>query len=409
MLTHRPTARSAALLLVTIGSACHRPSQPSRAVSRDSGGVTIIESSAPLGPAHIPWSIDTTTGLDIGAAQDDPHQQLTGIAIARRLANSEILVATRATSELRYFDSSGSWLRSTGRKGQGPGEFESLGWVMTGPGDTLRTYDWGNRRLSVFGPTGNYIRSWMLKSPTPQTSATPYAVLANGTVLAGTSRFVVPGFPSGVMRDTTRLLLYSEKGEPVDSFGPFPGGESLVKSDANSGTVMGLPFGKTFSAAVTDAYDHIFVGSADRPEVGLWSMTGHLERLVRWNALQPTVTEKDRAQYVAAIQADAAVGQKAMYEELVRMVESAPLPAKRPAYARFLTGPRGSLWVESYQARHETYPTVYEVFDSAGQWLGPVTLPARFKALQVDERFLLGTWKDADDVEHVRLFRMTAR
>ena len=231
---------------LTASDACH-PSSPAsaHALARDSAGVAIIESSAPLGAEHLPWSVDTVPIIDLGAHEDDPHEEFGGTVIPVRLATGQIVVAVGSASELRFFDAGGVWLKSAGRSGQGPGEFQSLGWLSLGPGDTMRTYDWGLRRLSIFSPTGAFVRSALLKNPSPERGAIPFGVLVDGRIVVGGTRFVTPGFPSGVTRDTAPLLVYGEAGTAVDSFGSFPGSEALVQSDANSATVMGLPYGKS--------------------------------------------------------------------------------------------------------------------------------------------------------------------
>ena len=35
-----------------------------------------------------------------------------------------------------------------------------------------------------------------------------------------------------------------------------------------------------------------------------------------------------------------------------------------------------------------------------------VTMPARFRPMDIGREFVLGLWRDADDVEHVRLYRL---
>jgi hypothetical protein len=44
------------------------------------------------------------------------------------------------------------------------------------------------------------------------------------------------------------------------------------------------------------------------------------------------------------------------------------------------------------------------VFDPAGVYLGDVEMPERFRVFQIGADFVLGQWRDEDDVEHVRLY-----
>ena len=77
----------------------------------------------------------------------------------------------------------GRVLRTIGRKGNGPGEFQSVGALIIGPADTLHAFDAIARRWSVFSPEGEYVRS----APLPAVPHSAYAlgngdILINGTV-----------------------------------------------------------------------------------------------------------------------------------------------------------------------------------------------------------------------------------
>jgi hypothetical protein len=393
-----------------MGCACHSEPRPaSHAVSRDSAGIQIVESTAPLGVEYLPWTIDTVPLIDLGARQDDPHEQFSGTVAPRRLGDGQLVVATSGASELRFFDSTGAWLHSVGRVGQGPGEFQSLGWLAIGTGDTLRTYDWNLRRLSVFTPAGTFARSYLLASPGLERGAIPRAVLADGRILVSSTPFVMPGHPSGVARDTAPLLLYSTSGAVVDSFGRFPGSEALIEGTANSVTVTDCPFGKDLVIAVAPTSDAIYLGSQDTPEVRVWTPTGRLARIIRWQAPPIPVTEKDRTVYLESMAQRARPGQEEFQKRLRRMVQEAALPLRKPAFAGLVAGPNGTFWIQAYTAPDPHAATPFHVFDSTGQWLGTLTLPARFTAHQIGEDFLLGTWQDPDDIDHVRLYRLARR
>ena len=397
-------------VIATTLCACHSdPPPPSHAVTRDSAGIQIVESTVPLGAEYVPWTIDTVPLIDLGARQDDPHEEFSGTVAPRRLGDGQIVVATSGASELRFFDSTGVWIRSVGRAGQGPGEFQSLGWLAVGPGDTLRTYDWSLRRLSVFTPAGTFVRSYLLASPGVERGAIPRAVLADGTILVSGTPFIRPGHPSGVARDTAPLLLYGMTGAVVDSFGRFPGSEALIEGTENSVTVMDCPFGKDLAIAVPRTYDAIYLGSEDAPEVTVWTPTGHLTRILRWQAPPVAVTDKDRTAYLESMTQGARPGQEEFQRRLQRMVQQAALPLQKPAYAGLVPGSNGTIWIQTYTAPDLIAATPFQVFDSTGQWLGTLTLPARFTARQIGEDFILGTWQDRDDVDHVRLYRLSRR
>jgi hypothetical protein len=46
------------------------------------------------------------------------------------------------------------------------------------------------------------------------------------------------------------------------------------------------------------------------------------------------------------------------------------------------------------------------VFDARGAWLGVVTTPARFGVSEIGDDYMAGVWRDADDIEHARVYEL---
>jgi hypothetical protein len=61
---------------------------------------------------------------------------------------------------IQVFGPDGKLLRSMGRKGKGPGEFETVRSFALGPGDSLYAFDSNLRRVSIFSPNGTFVRSF---------------------------------------------------------------------------------------------------------------------------------------------------------------------------------------------------------------------------------------------------------
>jgi sugar lactone lactonase YvrE len=76
-----------------------------------------------------------------------------------------------------------------------------------------------------------------------------------------------------------------------------------------------------------------------------------------------------------------------------------------PSYAEFCIDSEGYLWVEDYRKPGDERSR-WTVFDLDGLMLGRVELPDRFTIHQIGRDFVLGTWIDEMDVEHVRLYAL---
>lgn len=106
-----------------------------------------------------------------------------------------------------------------------------------------------------------------------------------------------------------------------------------------------------------------------------------------------------------------------------------PIPAAKPAYERVLMGEDGRIWVKVFttaetipEAERATprpnpngpppivlstrEPTVYDVFEVDGRFLGRVKLPARTRVIRTRGNMAWGTVRDADDVDDAVRFRV---
>ena len=102
------------------------------------------------------WSVSKDALVSIGTVSDDSLYELSRAESAIMLSNGEFVVANRGSSQLRWYNAQGRYVRSIGRRGQGPGEFKSL-YVFEGRGDTIFVDDGMNRRVTRIAPDGRYI------------------------------------------------------------------------------------------------------------------------------------------------------------------------------------------------------------------------------------------------------------
>jgi hypothetical protein len=94
--------------------------------------------------------------LDLGIEAGPPAElEFANITSAITLPGGSLAVANSGTSQIRYFAATGTFIRSIGRRGQGPGEFSGAPLYLHARGrDTLLVYDTGNLRLTVLDAQG---------------------------------------------------------------------------------------------------------------------------------------------------------------------------------------------------------------------------------------------------------------
>ena len=403
--------RLACCLLLLLLAACNRGNPPDTVVVRDSAGVRIVESVTPQWTAETAWRLSAEPLVDIGGGDTD-EQQLFRVVGALRLADGSIVVANAGTSELRFYDDGGQYLRSAGGEGDGPGEFRQIRWVQRLGEDSLAAYDRRQRRLSVFDREGRFVRSLLLESVGGR-PARANGVLTDGRVLASSTAAIGPP-RSGRYRAPVTLLLYAADGSRGDSMGSNAGVEVFIHRRTSGGIiVMPAPFGR-FATTVVHG-DRLLTGATDEYELRTFTPDGRLTTIVRRLVPQRPIRNDDVAAELARLldllpDAD-------LRRDVERAMRDSPLPEVTPAFggpvASIRLGPspsfrvdaKGNLWVQEYETWDESEPQ-WSVFDTEGVLQGTLSVPTGVTLIDIGDDYVLGLWRDDLDVEFVQLYEL---
>lgn len=365
---------------------------------RDSAGIHIAESTAPLWAEGERWRLAAEPALEIGMADGPAHYLLSQVRDVRRLDDGSILLVNGASAELRLYAADGAFVRAVGGEGEGPGEFRSPDWVNVIAGDSLLVYDRQLRRLSLMSPDLGFVRSVNLPG-TPQ-SGFPRAIGAftDGTILVGIEQ--APEGPSrpGVRRNPIAYVRLSPTAELLDTLAVMPGEEMMTTDTEAFILFMPVLFGRSTMAASHGG--RAYLGSNDSYEIRAHGRDGRLESIVRRLGEPQPVPPGAREERMRAMS-------EGEDERLGGMLEEAfgqmPAPETLPAYASFLPDDAGNLWVQAMRPTEDS-PYVWTVFDAEGRLLGTIELPPRFAPRHIGSDFVLGVVRDELDVERVQLY-----
>ncbi|NOT06812.1 MAG: hypothetical protein HOP28_01265 [Gemmatimonadales bacterium] len=373
-----------------VGVACRQPPVgPSQ--SRDSAGVRIVENDRASGPV---LAFDSLPVVDIGPGSAG---EFFSPISAVRLSDGRIVAAGWATTELKVFDRHGRLLATVGRKGGGPGEFEALGWVYRGPGDSLVTFEPGTQRLQRWSPAPRFSALGLLVSPGGRPTASLRSVLADGSLLVSTR--LAESSKSGALTARGWITLFRARtaSEPWDSLFSFLSGLT-IRHPANPNWSIGQPL-----LAPIPSYHQssggIVYAAGDRFEVHLLDMTGRLRMIVRRKAEPRAVSSREFEQLVES--------RKPNVQHLARLLEVSTSRV-RPAVAAVWLSQDGRTWAEFGE------PGIGErrmasVFDSTGRWESDVPLPIGAQVLQIDRDGLLASMKDADGFYHLQFYPLRVK
>lgn len=369
-------------------------------VQRDSAGVEISEALRPLWDDSSPWSIDPDPIVDLTLSGSGPAHEFFRVRGVKQRADGSLVLADRASRQIRHYSREGEFLGALGGPGQGPGEFRSLERVET-VADTVFALD-SDGRVTVVGPEMTLIRTFDLPHHIIE-----FHSLGDGTFLA--EYFMDPGpveIVNRMVRPPVALVRFDREGIEIDSIAERPGREYYTFAfEDYSGSAPPL-FGRHWVAATLGP--RVFYGSSDLMQVEELNLAGNIARILRVPGHGLDLTDAEvAAERQGYLNVDLPPG-VSLHPLIRRRIEALPSPVTRPAYARILMDPAGAMWLERYRGLSEAdRPQEWLVLDVDGIWLGTIKVPYRFSVTDITMETVLGVWSDEFDVEHPQVRRLT--
>jgi hypothetical protein len=395
------------LVVSLLASGCAGGVPVTDAVVRDSAGVTIVENAQAQSGSFETWSLGDSAEVTIGTLDGPPEQQLFQVRGLLRLPDGRIVVANNGTKEIRFYDSTGRFQFATGRDGEGPGEFRSLGNLYL-TGDSIVAPDSRLNRISILSLDGTFARSFLLprlesrgERFTPITQLT--GIFGDGSMFLRAIRiFRSNELGSGLNRDSAEFYYADRAGVAATTLGTFPGNDMFVKVDGRNVLARSLPFGRSQSIAV--AGDRFYFGSGDAFKVEVYRPDGALERIIRFDRAPRAVTSADiEAAKNAEIAGSDNPEERASIESLYAEM---PIPSTMPAFSGLRVDQDGNLWVGSYRAPGEEERITWTVFDESGRLLSELRTPVGFTPFQIGSDWALGRRMDELEIERIELYRL---
>jgi hypothetical protein len=338
----------------------------------------------------------------------NPQAEFLRVYGAWRLTSGAIVVVNGASNELRVFDSHGAPLSTFGRKGQGPGEFESISWTGHA-GDTAFVFDGSNKRITT-----------VVLSATPRLISTLTVTATGGRAQFGVTgrlsdeRWVVtthimPNFdgPVGVHRlQTSTGLIPASGAGTVEWIEAQPSAAIFVNNPTGDmkQALVGIAAFSPFFTSVGSATS-VWYGESGADSIMKFDAPGARRRV----ALPFAPTAPTPAMAAAARRAeeerDGAIAQSERSRSFSDVKYGKYLPKFLPVFGGILPVSDGGVWVSSYPATRADQ-TRYIVISARGAPTAMLTVPAGFRVTDVGPDFVVGIHQDDDGVESVRVYRL---
>jgi hypothetical protein len=383
-----PTMTRLWILAVAVLAACGSPQAPAPALtSRDSAGVSLVETRTPVWDNAAPWTVDTTPTFTVGEAEGEEPYLFSYITGAIRRDDGTIVVADGATRELRVFDSTGRFILAKGRRGPGPGEFGAIHRIARCGASELWV-DAGSR-ISVWNTQLEYLREF------PVTDNIMWPLVCFG----GTGLLVKRDIGIGVDPPVNTMYFDSLNLMVVDSVGasrhdlmPIPLWEYI---NVPSKRIGFHPFGR--STVLAGDGSNLVLGFAERLEIETYTREGQLLRVARGPNEDLSLTAAIRDEYRSAPLA----GQAKVLREALEAAGN-PMPRTIPAYTELKVDAEGNVWVKRFDSPGGS-TNRWGVFGRGGEFLGHVQFPQGLEVFEIGPDYVLGQSRDTLSVGRVQL------
>lgn len=384
------------------------------ATASDSAGVRIVQSTGGTWGEGEAWRIEAETHVQIGSVLGDDNDGFGFVTGAVRLTDGRVAVLDGQSRTMRVYAPDGEYVEDWARPGPGPGELPR-GWLgmawLTGDTVLVTTMDGAH----LFADDGTFVRrdrvplATMLTPTNESTARTwaPYGVIGRmrdasyvaslgGTTAQGPGRHVEQvGIARFLPDGPGDTLLFAE-------------GEAFERVREDDGFHMvGTHFARRVTAVVSEMA--VLVNRGQTYGYSVYSEAGHLELVARllWRrtpvdrALQGRWREYRSQWWGRVVEPGVPVGRAQ------QVFEATPYPDSLPALYDLRVDRSGHVWGEGSQDSQWPAPSrVHYVFGPSGAFLGVVEVPEGLRVLDIGDEYILGVWRDENDVDFIRVHRI---
>ena len=348
-------------------------------------------------------------GSLLGSDEAEHFSQVIGVEIG---PDGEIYALSRLDNDVRVFSSAGDFLRSWGRRGEGPGDFQ-MPHDLAVARDTIAITD--GVRVHFFDLAGRFLTSvWPGGQAGRYSVATVFSTDVGWVVGRGLRQF------AGASREPTGLqevrYLDAASGalsEAIITYDREPDRVHLSRVSVSPAFARFVDYG-------VDRQGNFYLSNGMDYELSVYSSEGVLTRTVRMD-VEPVPVTDDMLEEVrrAALERCRIPGRRRLCERPGGYLDTG-LPAviaranrQVPAFSRFLVAPDGHLLIRradlvwDQAGDNDTRP--HDLISPDGRFVGRVDIPTDFRPLILRDERVFGVVHDELGVPYIVKYRLEAR
>lgn len=318
-------------------------------------GVKVVKN--PEDPVYGEIIFDLEEDLSIGNESDENYMFFRTGGIATD-SQGNIYIVDGGNHRIQKFRSDGQFLQTIGRKGQGPGEFESPYDVWLDPEENIYVSE--GRKIQIFNKDGEFIRSVKLLN-----FVTEFGITDEGNILAC-------AFGRSEEGQTRELILINSEGKKSETIISFPSPMRIVRR-GDSAFGLTHDYSPDLIFCPIDEKSGIY-GHSSEYRLFVFKSSGEVSFIIEKSEPPQSITRKEKDKIVKDI-IDSQQERGTPWPKGV-VEEGANFAKYRPFYNRILKDDKGNIYVRKLKSVFdEEKSEEFDIFNSEGYYLYKTKLP----------------------------------
>jgi len=351
------------------------------------------------------WTIGSQPLLVIGSLQGDAGGEFGAIVDVVRGSDGSFAVVDNMSSAISFHSPDGALVAATGRRGEGPGEFQRITGAVSDPQGRLFVFDQGHQRITEFTFDGTRVgEARLTRGPADRRIGGVGRFADGGWYAWEADQMLASGFDE-LAQDTVGYYRFAD-GEVGDLLGRVPGrvstefkvflGGPAIRHALYSPRPLGVGWGEC-----------LLVGTSDVPELRILDRTGNNVGELQLEVGTEPTTREHRDQWVSSTLADAGEEAGFLQRMLVRSMSRRVRMAERIPFAHtVVVDELGYIWAQRFRPPEGEGGAEWRVFTETGALAGTVTLHDRFRVMEISSDEIVGVQTGDLGEEEVRVYAL---
>ncbi len=344
------------LCFFLLWSACSkREARESQARVEIVEGVTYIHNTAE--PIHPEKTVLFEKDLSISSEDEEGNIVLFDPRLYLVDSDENIYISESTDQVIKVFSPDGEYIKTIGAKGDGPGEFQSIGYLGFTPEGNFVVIDNRARRTNLFDASGQFLKSFSWQN------------FFSRAFLLKNNSYICQEYVYGEKRLDRKLFVkeIDYDGNEICSYGEFTLAQMKVVREGNTSFSMSMPHSPQSIFTGDQNREWLYHCLNNQYIIEVYDNNGKMFRKIDRSYEPVPFSDKDKKEYRERYESSS----NEMFKKMAKEME---LPKVKSITNRMLVDDESYLWLQTYEQRKEgdQIITAYDVFNSEGHYYARV-------------------------------------